>query len=535
MLHFELILWMLLWQHLHGLITRLLSVEETVLNLMEKNLFVNVPAIKQKYHLENIMTYAGAEDNNKLLLHKGIAVASPMPGESDAYKTLTESYTYANKELGIGRVRGRDKADQWKTHRSRGFILPEDHPRHNAQKCVSVTRQAGEKPVSLYQDWKVVHEPFYMYKLENGIIDHTGMVALEFGYVQFLSHCETISPKKGKDFHASVTSSLRQLKESFGDRRAEFGWETLFTNQKFSRKQISHLESLKEPVYQRVLVISSIWDYNYHHFIHDCIARLIRWLPFLLENRDIYIHVREFEKKSNKMKKITKGMPLREKIVQLLGLNPSRIIARSIRARDIYLPREIGCNYALKHALEMRLLANVFLRRALEYSDGKCTSLLRPHEKNIIVMERDCHPFLRIWRCLNGSDFPVVRREILRRFPAFKVYSTEQFYHKKGGNMTLSLACDILEYMKATMIIGKHGAGFTNMMFMKPGGLVIELVGEFDGRMLPVCGYHGPLASLFGLHHYINYYDFFSGEDVNISQVVDQSAYFVSFLNYSIY
>ena len=32
------------------------------------------------------------------------------------------------------------------------------------------------------------------------------------------------------------------------------------------------------------------------------------------------------------------------------------------------------------------------------------------------------------------------------------------------------------------------GAGLTNMIFMKPGGVVVETVGIWDGRMLPVCG-----------------------------------------------
>jgi hypothetical protein len=36
---------------------------------------------------------------------------------------------------------------------------------------------------------------------------------------------------------------------------------------------------------------------------------------------------------------------------------------------------------------------------------------------------------------------------------------------------------------------------------------VVELIGEFDGRMTPLCGYHGPLAAVFGLHHYVYYYD----------------------------
>lgn len=34
------------------------------------------------------------------------------------------------------------------------------------------------------------------------------------------------------------------------------------------------------------------------------------------------------------------------------------------------------------------------------------------------------------------------------------------------------------------MLIGLHGAGMTNMMFMKPGSTVVEIAGQYDGRMV---------------------------------------------------
>jgi capsular polysaccharide biosynthesis protein len=63
------------------------------------------------------------------------------------------------------------------------------------------------------------------------------------------------------------------------------------------------------------------------------------------------------------------------------------------------------------------------------------------------------------------------------------------------------LACQIRAYATADIVIGLHGAGITNMMFMPPGSLVVEIVGQFDGRMTPLCGYHGPLAAIYGAMH----------------------------------
>jgi hypothetical protein len=42
-------------------------------------------------------------------------------------------------------------------------------------------------------------------------------------------------------------------------------------------------------------VIDGFWDYNFAHFITDSLARLIRYLDFLLRNQDIRIHVRAHE------------------------------------------------------------------------------------------------------------------------------------------------------------------------------------------------------------------------------------------------
>ncbi len=47
--------------------------------------------------------------------------------------------------------------------------------------------------------------------------------------------------------------------------------------------------------HKRVFVIAALWDYNYHHFIADSLARLVRNLRFLRANRDVVIHIRAVE------------------------------------------------------------------------------------------------------------------------------------------------------------------------------------------------------------------------------------------------
>lgn len=76
-------------------------------------------------------------------------------------------------------------------------------------------------------------------------------------------------------------------------------------------------------------------------------------------------------------------------------------------------------------------------------------------------------------------------------------------------------------------MLGFHGAGMTNIMFMQPGSVVVEIIGKFDGRMLPLCGYHGLFAAIFGIHHYIYYYDWKNQEMINCHEIVHQTKYFL--------
>jgi capsular polysaccharide biosynthesis protein len=88
--------------------------------------------------------------------------------------------------------------------------------------------------------------------------------------------------------------------------------------------------------------------------------------------------------------------------------------------------------------------------------------------------------------------------------------------------MVSCLTCQVREYANTEILVGLHGAGLTNIMFMPPDAIIVEIVGQFDGRMLPVCGYHGPLAATFGVHHYIHYYDFKGNQTLDFELVAKE-------------
>ena len=69
------------------------------------------------------------------------------------------------------------------------------------------------------------------------------------------------------------------------------------------------------------------------------------------------------------------------------------------------------------------------------------------------------------------------------------------------------------------------------MIFMRPGSLVVEIIGHFDGRMMPLCGYHGSLAAIFGVHHYLYYYDWRGGETPDPAVIAQEAFNYHRFLN----
>jgi hypothetical protein len=75
--------------------------------------------------------------------------------------------------------------------------------------------------------------------------------------------------------------------------------------------------------------------------------------------------------------------------------------------------------------------------------------------------------------------------------------------------------------------------GMTNVVFMPRNSLVIEIVGKFDGRMLPVCGYHGPLIAMYGNHHYLHYYDWKGGELLLANVMAKESYQFYKYIQRS--
>ena len=72
-------------------------------------------------------------------------------------------------------------------------------------------------------------------------------------------------------------------------------------------------------------------------------------------------------------------------------------------------------------------------------------------------------------------------------------------------DLMLCRACQIKMFADADVVLAVHGAGLTNTMFMRPGGMVMEVISVFDSRHAPVIGIFPRLSGIIGLHHYSYY------------------------------
>ena len=455
--------------------------------------------------------------------------------EVAAYESLRETKTLANELLGTSK-----RTLRWGKVKQLSWQLPAEHPRQNRSLCVELAAEAGRDGTYhvFYASRRRLLNEFHIYEANNALIDDKGVLALPCGYVQAHESCETHYRFIGRQWLNKCFQDLNAHKS----RAASLSWEEMFKDPQrhggvclkapvpthflvaASKNDTTPPPTPPPPsphnweVHDKVFLITSGWDNNYHHFIVDSLSRLIRHYDWLQANPDVHIHIRGFEAMAKKERFVQGGRDMRKRILELLRLAPGRFITGPALARKVWLPRATGCNAPMGHALELRLLARrmIMLAHDAEWTQqdlfapgGPLYAPLRRRPR-VILQHRHCQTEAACkrekWREMNNDTFALfvsAIRDVLQP-SAITIFSSSNATQK----LPSSLPSEVAEYNQADILIGAHGAGLTNVMFMRPGSLVVELVGDFDGRMGPVCGYHGPLSAIFGVHHYIHYFEY---------------------------
>ena len=196
------------------------------------------------------------------------------------------------------------------------------------------------------------------------------------------------------------------------------------------------------PHYAEVFVISQRWGEGYFHRMIENIPRTALFLDFLRKYPSIKILARD-----NSQKLL--------EILETLGLSRDRVITGWIRADIAYVPRTTSCG--TPNMIELQFFQyhsyQFIARNLLVQNDIKRNNLIlikrsgRRHFTNHTLIEQ----------LLNKTS-----KEFGFNFVVF------------GDNPPPSLNETMILFSLASIVVASHGAGLSNLVFGRPGTLVIE-------------------------------------------------------------
>jgi hypothetical protein len=225
--------------------------------------------------------------------------------------------------------------------------------------------------------------------------------------------------------------------------------------------------------------------------------------------------------------------PRAVKYFDLLNLS-DRLITGLVYAKHIYMPKEGACQDLQYNAVEMLFTRKWLLEWLRNANDGRFTAYA-DHRRRIVILQRT--PFsrgesgatvsknkdsLRTW----SNEFVALLVQQLSRESYFPSSEFEFIvYSDTNTSLNDCIACQMALFAQAAIVIGAHGAGLANSIYMPsaildtPGsqlerstaggkrgaGIVVEVIPSFDSRHAPGIGIFPRVSALLGLHHFSFY------------------------------
>jgi len=385
---------------------------------------------------------------------------------------------------------------------TKGVQLHPDCPRchrERAEKICRLGQQNGGKIVipearHVRADPNLDSTTPFLIRAKNAFITACGGVSLNCGVIQTRTGCGAV-----RDEAASVLHK-----------------KCIFKSQDHDTSECSAFKK-----YSKVFVLSYKYDSAIGHFMTEILPRLAYYYKLLTNEEDpVYIHY-GCDKKFGKF-----SPPL--KYMEWLGIPMDRFIQGDIFADEVIVPRDGACQDLMYNRWEfIRMREMVFKRAGLTerlwwtvpkalgmqgelplIMDAK-KQIVNQDKPLMVVIQRSRSKFsarkgdiTRIW----GDEFYHQVVEGLRS--SFPLYQVIEF---SDQNYTLlsCLDCQFELFSRTSVLVGMHGAGLSNMMFMPVGGTVVEITPGLDGRMLPGTGPFSRLSMAAGVKHVI--YNLHSG------------------------
>jgi hypothetical protein len=353
-----------------------------------------------------------------------------------------------------------------------GATLHPEHTRCNFRILRSVCHQGNHAGIQMID--KTFRElgsfPFKV-EAKNVLVSRSGMFALPCGPFGLFSSCEAV--KWGLSTVANVSSHVHLCRKG----------------------------QCPYPIYDKVFVMTQYDDTQIGQFMQEAFPKLIYHLDYLLAHPEVKIHY-SFTKRAT-----LPTFVLPHNFFAAFGLL-DRLINGTIYAKEIIMPREGGCQDIGYNAWEVVTMRETFYRHlhipeTTQFVWKKPASLL---PRTILLLTRSAYKFTQ-----NKADYAkrswspqqerVLVAALQRMFPDNPV---EIFSDRNETLMTCPL-CQAEMFTRAEIVIGYHGAGLSNAMFMKPGGVMVEVVYHYDSRHAPIIGIFPRICDIIGLHHFSYY------------------------------
>ena len=191
--------------------------------------------------------------------------------------------------------------------------------------------------------------------------------------------------------------------------------------------------------YDEVYVITQYWGNGVFHRMVETVPRLVYCLEFLKTHKEIRILAPQV------------GGRMAE-LLEIIGLDKSRLVSGVIRANIVYQPRSTGCGRANVHESQMlSLLYRDYIKQTFH-----------PRYRNRLILIRRS----RSRKFSEQTEIEVVLQRAAR--------DHNLTYTLFRDNPTPSLNDTMVMFYSAVIIVAPVGGGESNMLFSQPGTYVVE-------------------------------------------------------------
>lgn len=217
-------------------------------------------------------------------------------------------------------------------------------------------------------------------------------------------------------------------------------------------------------IYEEVFSVAQFWASGYFHAMIEQLPRLAPYIEYLRNRPSIKIHVHSLE-------------TFVVQIFEYLGFEKERLIAGPVRAKMLYSPAGGKCGNTPIYNAQILSYAfqQIIPRQSVKPKD--IILLLKRSQKRYF----SCHDsILQVLKNL-AKDFNL-DVDVYPDNPVPKLHTTAKMFNR------------------AKLIVAPHGAGLSNLMFSKPGTVIIEGLCKNKDNLVNLC--YDYLAHSLGMRYY---------------------------------